>query len=204
MILCWIWQLSGVHIAWKTDGIFTGSKACLWQNFDLTCTVSDICGSIVELLGKFWKVWLARLIHQVLIFHWNAEILLWVSVFQREGFQESKECTEGSSYCNRTFVWVSDIPISMHNSRPTFLLSAVMSSQFLILEQKVNGASLLFTCCTNFLPSSTVCYVRIRSKNFRNVHNVHVTASTKLWSTDIIKLVWTSRYFFGFFYNVLH
>ena len=123
--------------------------------------------SVVELLDKFRKLWLAIHIQSLLICHWNAKIFWWVTAFQGEELQERKECTSGSSCCNRTFVWVSDISSSIHCARTAYASSAILSSLFLIFKQKVNGASLLFTCCcTSILSSCTMFHISFRSKNF--------------------------------------
>jgi hypothetical protein len=100
--------------------------------------------SVVELLEKFRKLWLALRIQSMLICHWNIKIFWWVTAFQGEELQERKESTWGSCCCNRTFVWVSDISSSIHSM---YASSAILSFWFLIFKQKVNGASLLFTCC---------------------------------------------------------
>jgi hypothetical protein len=74
MILCWIWQISGVYIAWETR-----RPSHRVKDSSVTGTVSEFCGSVVRLVSKFWKTWWT--LH---LFHWKAEILVWVLVFQAE------------------------------------------------------------------------------------------------------------------------
>lgn len=53
MILCQIWQFSGVHIALKTACLSMELKNRTWQYFHSAATAVEIFGAAVKLVGRF-------------------------------------------------------------------------------------------------------------------------------------------------------